>query len=225
MKLKSILLTAVATLGLTAATMAQVPNYLPTNGLVGWWPFNGNANDESGNNNNGTVNGATLTSDRFGNLNKAFYFDGISSYIDITNNTMFNLQDSLSISCWINTNDILRPQYIINKSSSATSDSWLLDINIYGNVATSGVVRMLCGGVTGPPPLSNTVINQINTWYNIIATYDRQNVKFYINGSFINQIPLTSQTPANSQIVRIGAPHSPFSTNVFGGYIDDIGIW
>jgi hypothetical protein len=49
MKRKSLLLTAVATLGLTAATMAQtVPSYVPTNGLVGWWPFNGNANDESG---------------------------------------------------------------------------------------------------------------------------------------------------------------------------------
>ncbi len=56
MKFKSILLTAVAALSLTTATMAQVPNYVPTNGLVGWWPFNGNANDESGNGNNGIVN-------------------------------------------------------------------------------------------------------------------------------------------------------------------------
>ncbi len=46
----------------------QIPSYVPTNGLVGWWPFNGNANDESGNGNNGTVNGASLTSDRFGIL-------------------------------------------------------------------------------------------------------------------------------------------------------------
>ena len=43
-----------------------IPSYVPTNGLVGWWPFNGNANDESGNGNHGTVNGAALTSDRFG---------------------------------------------------------------------------------------------------------------------------------------------------------------
>ena len=50
--------------------VAQVPSYVPTDGLVGYWPFNGNANDESGNGNNGTVNGATLTSDRFGNENQ-----------------------------------------------------------------------------------------------------------------------------------------------------------
>ena len=82
MKKKSLLLTAVATLGLTAATMAQnVPNYVPTNGLVGWWPFNGNANDESGNGNNGVVNGAALTLDRNGNVGKAYSFDGVDDYI------------------------------------------------------------------------------------------------------------------------------------------------
>jgi hypothetical protein len=46
------------------------------NGLVGYWPFCGNANDVSGNGYNGTVNGATLTTDRFGVANKAYSFDG-----------------------------------------------------------------------------------------------------------------------------------------------------
>jgi hypothetical protein len=50
---------------------AQVPSYVPSNGLVGWWPFNGNANDESSNANHGAVNGATLTTDRFGNPSSA----------------------------------------------------------------------------------------------------------------------------------------------------------
>ena len=54
---------------------SQLPTYVPSNGLVGYWPFNGNANDESGNGNNGTVNGATLTADRNGVANKAYSFD------------------------------------------------------------------------------------------------------------------------------------------------------
>ena len=45
-------------------SFGQVPNYVPTDSLVGYWGFNGNANDESGNGNDGTVNGATLTTDR-----------------------------------------------------------------------------------------------------------------------------------------------------------------
>jgi len=53
----------------------------PTNGLVAWYPLNGNANDASGHGNHGTVNGATLISDRFGNTNSAYNFDGVSSEI------------------------------------------------------------------------------------------------------------------------------------------------
>jgi hypothetical protein len=63
----------IAIMALSINTFAQIP----TNGLVGYWPFNGNANDESGNGNNGTVYGATLTTDRFGNVNSAYSFDGI----------------------------------------------------------------------------------------------------------------------------------------------------
>ncbi len=57
--MKKVLFTAVAMLGLTAATHAQVPNYVPTNGLVAWWPFNGNADDGSGNGYNGIVYSAS----------------------------------------------------------------------------------------------------------------------------------------------------------------------
>ena len=48
---------------------------IPVEGLVAYYPFNGNANDESVNNNDGTVNGATLTADRFGNASSAYSFD------------------------------------------------------------------------------------------------------------------------------------------------------
>ena len=54
----------------------SVPEFEPNTGLVAYYPFNGNANDESGNGNNGTVNGATLTTDRDGNANSAYDFDG-----------------------------------------------------------------------------------------------------------------------------------------------------
>jgi hypothetical protein len=57
---------------------------VPSNGLVAYYPFNGNANDESGNGNNGVVYGATLVPDRFGNSNRAYYFNGTNNYI-VTN--------------------------------------------------------------------------------------------------------------------------------------------
>ena len=98
---------------LTANVMAQVPNYVPTNGLVGYWPFNGNANDESGNGNHGTVNGAMLSTDRNGKANSAFDFNGINQYIKVNNsNTLQNIS-TISISIWLN----VREYFLYNGTS------------------------------------------------------------------------------------------------------------
>jgi hypothetical protein len=79
--MKKIIIAFSAILLTALSLQAQIPSYVPTNGLVGWWPFNGNANDESGNGNHGVVNGATLTTDRFGNNGKAYSFDGVDDWI------------------------------------------------------------------------------------------------------------------------------------------------
>ena len=81
---------------------ANYHTQVPTSGLVGFWPFNGNANDESGNGNNGTVNGATLATDRNGNLNSCYSFNGGGNYINVPYSTTLGIQQSFSSSVWIN---------------------------------------------------------------------------------------------------------------------------
>lgn len=93
-------LTLSFTLLLATTIFAQIPSYVPTNGLIGWWPFNGNANDESGNGNNGTVNGATLTTDRNGVTNKAYNFDGVDDKIIITAQSIIPQQSNYTVSLW-----------------------------------------------------------------------------------------------------------------------------
>ena len=70
------------------------------NGLVAYYPFNGDAKDMSGNGNDGTVHGATPTSDRNGNLNSAYSFDGIDNYIS-TNFKGILGSNPRTISVWI----------------------------------------------------------------------------------------------------------------------------
>ena len=73
--------------------------------MIGYWPFNGNANDESGNGNNGTVNGATLTTDRFGNLNSAYNFSGLDYILgDASNFPSGN--SARTISFWYNADSL-----------------------------------------------------------------------------------------------------------------------
>ena len=93
---------------------AQLPSYVPTDGLVGYWGFNGNANDESGNGNDGTVNGATLTEDRFGSENSAFFFDGVNDNILLPN---LGFSDAFTISAFINAKENSFLKSLIGSSS------------------------------------------------------------------------------------------------------------
>ena len=72
------------------------------NGLVGYYPLNGNANDSNNYGNNGTINSATATTDRFGNPSGALYFDGVDDYVQINTSSYLDTRYSISIFAWIN---------------------------------------------------------------------------------------------------------------------------
>ncbi len=76
---------------------AQVPDYVPTDGLVAWYPFNGNANDESGNGNDGVIHGASASDDRLGSTNPHF-IRWLDDYLSVSND--FNFEE-LTLSVWI----------------------------------------------------------------------------------------------------------------------------
>jgi hypothetical protein len=78
-------------------TQAQT---LPTEGLVGYFPLNGNANDESGNAHHGMVYGATPTTDRFGNPNNAYSFDGVNNYIMLPPNIITEKDSVFTFTFW-----------------------------------------------------------------------------------------------------------------------------
>ena len=117
---KKLLLLCVGLILVTQMIFSQVPSYVPTDGLVGYWPFNGNANDDSLNGNNGTVNGASLTTDRFGNTNSAYNFDGLNSYIDCGNSSSISTPTNFTFSVWIN------PLSITNNNNGGTNINVIL---------------------------------------------------------------------------------------------------
>jgi hypothetical protein len=221
MKKKSFLMTAVATLGFTAATMAQVPSYVPSNGLVGWWPFNGNSNDESGNGNNGTVNGATLTMDRFGNLNAAYYFNGGNSAI-ILNPTLGNFgQSDFTISAWILDTSQVNGGAIVSKRNAFGS----------GNYFSIDWINSP-GFEIDETNFSNYVTNTLpgtflNAWHNYLFIRDSLTLSIYLDGFLQSQtLSPTVQNFSNSVNSTFGARYNNSTlVEYFKGQIDDIGIW
>jgi len=93
------LLTA-AFLCCTLSVSAQMPSWLPTNGLVAWYPFTGDALDSSGNGNHGTVMNATLAADRFGNPNSCYSFNGYNSRIEVPDAPGLRVRE-ISLALWV----------------------------------------------------------------------------------------------------------------------------
>jgi len=231
MKKKNLLLTAIAIFGLATITMAQVPNYVPINGLVGWWPFNGNANDESGNGNNGSVNGATLTTDRYGNANSAYSFNGSSDYISTQNG--INTVNSITYSAWINT---AIGGYIISQGSETGGFELFLHTPSSGgiHVGKACFYQSISGGGFGK--MSNNLYDD-SQWHHIVGVlygYTTSNlnpdsVKLYIDGQIVAQ---SNVTTVSGYIPS--TPNHPFwfgclpnflSNSYVNGELDDIGIW
>jgi hypothetical protein len=223
--MKKIIFLMTMSLGMIFPTKAQnIPSYVPSNGLVGWWPFNGNANDESGNGNNGTVNGATLTSDRNGSTNAAYNFTNSLNVINIPHSSSLNLSGAMSFSFWLNSTDVNAHQVIMNKATGGTSNSYILQLSP-GN-DTKNKIWLNCGGLTQISQLSNPVITANNQWYHVTVVYDLQKVSFYINGQLTNTYsPLTSSTPTNTNPLTIGRDGDASNSTSFKGKLDDIAIY
>ncbi len=194
---------------------SQLPSYVPTNGLVGYWPFNGNANDESGNGNNGTVNGATLTADRNGVANKAYSFDGSNNYIAMP--TMNNIpmgNSARTLSVWMN------PSRLWNQ--------WTLTAIGYGSPSTKNAFMFGLGNniiaVQGwASDYSSPLIYTVGQWLHAVCTYDGTNIKIYVDGVLIGSGTNTLWN-TNGTEFYFGARPSQ-GNSFFPGQLDDIGIW
>lgn len=220
-----LLLLIIGLLTNTQLIFSQVPSYVPTNGLAGYWPFNGNANDESGNGNNGTVNGATLTSDRFGYTNRAYNFNGISNFISMSNAPFTN--PPFTISAWINCNDFeFNP--IIGLGELGTTISKRLYFQPDNN---AGIGKPSIGteGMNDIASIEN--VTTIGNWHHLVVvvnSYNINSVFFYFNGVLLTGNSTGGSNnpfPLNNAGFTIGK-HTGASYSAYtNGKIDDIGIW
>ena len=232
MKKNYFLKTFLALLITTNVLAQNVPSYVPKNGLVGWWPFNGNANDESGNGNHGTVNGATLTADRNGKVNSAYNFDGINNdisisklnnmqYKPITYSVWFN-PDSLNVVTYPNGGGIL----LVGRDHCGYYDQGAIMIYDHASIGINnhiGYYRGQDASITSYTPL-------VNKWQNIIASIDQNDtIKFYLNGTLISKkYYVIAQNGANIPFkfgAGTGTCTSSSNRFLFNGQLDDIAVY
>ena len=220
--------------GLAMIGMAGLAEANPviSDGLVAAYEFNGNANDSSGNGYNGIVNGAALTTDRFGNANSAYSFNGSSSKISSPVDANLSVSQ-VTLSAWINASGqggYATPTIVqINPGSdnpygiSPQSPYYGLNFalwheyphtaQLYTTVAPHGA-----DAVRATAPIYN------DNWYQIAATFDGSYVNIYLDGVLNNtQLYPHPLFTFNSGILAIG--YSEGNYDWFNGTIDDVDIY
>ena len=207
---------------------SQVPSYVPTNGLVGYWPFSGNANDASGNGNNGTVNGATLIADRNGIVNSAYSFDGLSNYIQVPHSSSISITGDITMSAWVKTNGSNGQNYQTIISKRQTYWTWEYAMWLSYHNSTPHNTKLLAarslGTGNGEYGWSTTPYIQ-NNWENWVVTISNNQMKIYKNG-VLDQTQVFSLVPVNQTCpLLFGKNTLSDSSEQFYGNIDDIGIW
>jgi gliding motility-associated-like protein len=202
------------------------------NGLVGWWPFCGNANDESGNGNHGTVYGASLAPDRWGNNNSAYYFNGISDYIESSSG--ISKINSITLSGWVKTDS---GGYIISNGFNTGGFELFIHNAATGgfNVNAGKACFYQSNKSGGFGKISNKSYRD-NSWHHIVGVLNGvsssnlppDSLRIYIDGIYISQSRVTT---VNGYLPS--SPNSKFMfgklpgllTSFFKGVLDDIGIW
>ena len=196
-----------------------------TYGLIALYPFNGNANDESGHSLNGVVHGATLVADRLGRANSAYSFDGISNYIFIGDPVpiALQIQQALSFSLWV-----LLPAKLATYACvlGCQHDSTIAGTALFFLPSSSALLWNMPDGSNWVNTQSTTEV-PLNQWTHIVVTRQANGAgKVYFNGTLqasADQYSWSGTISYSSAAFTIG--NQLDVGRFFSGIVDDVRIY
>jgi Concanavalin A-like lectin/glucanases superfamily/Secretion system C-terminal sorting domain len=209
--MKKILFLHCALLFLLSAT-AQTP--------VAYYPFNGNANDAIGIL-NGTVSGAVLSTDRFGNANSAYNFDGVDDFIS-TANLATNQIDNWAMTAWVKPSSISQNNgtIVLNGfDNGVTGNGYGMVMGDATHAASGNLFKGLLAGVVFVT--SGFTFSTNNIWYHTAIVREAGITKLYFNGI------LSGTTSANIPNIPSGSLRIGSCTGIrfWNGAIDEVKIY
>jgi hypothetical protein len=192
------LLFGVLTITAALATQAHAQAIL-TNGLVAYYPFNGNANDQFGHGNAGTLyNGAYYTNGIVGEPNAAVYCNGLNAYVYFGKNDAVYPNQVLTWSAWFRSEGT---SGIIFWDDDATPGGDR-SINVGPNVDLNPI---LWGGSQGQFIASGTNVVPLNRWSHAVFTSDAGGQSLYLDGELVAYGNTIIENHAGRSSVSVGA--------------------
>lgn len=203
---------------LLSLMLVSTAKAIPLNGLEAFWSFDGNANDSTGKGYNGNVNGATLTSDRFGNTNAAYSFDGINDLINIGDKLDMG-NSNFTLSAWIKGDPSMQ-------NWGRILDKGYFTAYTFGRQGLSNRVgfEYLHSGSQGNT--FSTTSNVIdNTWHHVALVRNGNTATIFSDGVGENSEMISTAFQNNSLDLYIGYNPGEGTRGYWKGVLDDIAIY
>jgi hypothetical protein len=187
-------------------------------GLVAYYPFNGNANDESGNGNHGIVMGATLTTDQFGNANNAYSFDGYDDEIRLTNEIPATTGDG-TWSAWVKPNSYSGSGVVLGKATPTLITGYMF--YFYYRVDHGHKIWVGAGQSSEQVYWESYNYDMVNRWSHLLLKKSGSILTLYIDGVNQGTHTISQVTP----IASIGFGQEDFDIYHFRGSIDEVRLY
>ncbi len=212
--------------------MAQVN---PDKGLQAYYPFNGNANDESGNNKHPVFNNATITAGRFGNPNSAYHFNGVYQYMRITNNPSLNFGNQITLSVWVRPTGfyygICHASQLISKGGgNYNPGNYAIQFDDALYSAGTGCSGTVCDTLHQNFRGTGTVLTPYkdfinkDQWYHVAYTNDGITAKLYVDCQLKYAVPFP-ETFTNTEDLFFGKSDDTMFPYWLHGDLDEIRIY
>lgn len=186
-------------------------------GLISYWPADGNTDDVVGPNNGSFQNGQVYEQ---GILGQAFSLDGQNRYITAPDSPSLSLTGALTLEAWIKISSNNRQQAIIEKYDVPAPNGYFLRITDGGKVQSSVCNAATC---SQPPAIGVTTVST-GIWHHVAGVYDGTTIKVYLDG-VLEGTSNTTFIPTNgAATLKIGARGDDANTRL-GGLIDEVRIY
>lgn len=186
--------------------------------LIAWYPFENNANDKTVNQLHGEASGAVYVPDRNGKELSAAYFNGGAQHIQVNNDMKLNVQDAISVSCWLNAARLPDKETFV-LSHGSWQNRWKLSIT------PEKKIRWTINSLNSISDLDSPVALQVDSFYHLTASYDGSIMTLYLNGELIAYKALTGKIRSTSLPFLIGQMLPDNAEYNFKGIIDEVKLF
>ena len=182
-----------------------------------YYPLDGNVLDFSGNGHHATVEGAQLTIDARGEMDKAYKFSSSGDIIFVPNEPSFNFQDQITLSFWVKLDAVTQESFILSHGS--WEERWKV------SVTPDKKLRWTIKTSTATKDLDSSFPLLLNHYYHFAVVYTGYTMELYSDGEIDNFVPHNGNMASSQKAISFGRKDIGIGNYFLHGSLDEVRIY